>query len=138
MFFAKVFFCMTMAMMFNMVVMLNRSMFLLFIVCHNLFSLEVGNAGKRTKFFKMFKAVTLMRQLRDQTFRIINSSKGNGICRAGLGAGSGEFTIDDFTAFRFCLVLCLVNALDAEGTFFHDTLAANGHIGVELIGQWFR
>src|SRR5690606_19533588 len=48
-----------------------------------------------------------------------------------------ELAIVHFASFRLGLILCAVDALDAERAFFHDAASSDGHIRVQLIGKRF-
>jgi hypothetical protein len=66
---------------------------------------------------------------------MVDAPERDGIGGAGLRAGGREFTVLHLASLRFRLVLRLVDALDAERALLHHTAAADGHIGVELVGK---
>src|SRR5215213_11742686 len=69
---------------------------------------------------------------------IAQESKFDRVCRTGLCTGSSELTIFHRAPLRFGFVLRLVNALDTERAFLHDTATANCDIRVELVVQWIN
>ena len=68
---------------------------------------------------------------------IIDAPEGDGIGRAGLGAGRLDFPIPHAAVLRVSQVLRPADALDAESAFFHHTPPPDGHIRIEGIVQGF-
>ena len=63
---------------------------------------------------------------------VLQIAEGQGLGRTGLGAGRCDLAVTHRTAFVFCPVFALLNTLDTEGAFFHDTGFTDGDIRVEL------
>ena len=70
------------------------------------------------------------REYRDAAGRIIEVAENNRARGACGGAGRLDLAVRDWPAFNFGFLFCVLNALNAEGAFFHDTARTYGYFRV--------
>src|SRR5687767_1766090 len=98
-------------------------------------SLQIRYSRQRIYIFKLLVSAAAVCFLRNFAFVVIKTPEDDRIRGAGLRTGRHHFAVEYFAVLGSGRILTDMNALDAEGAFFHHTALAYGHVRVELIRQ---
>src|SRR5678815_2337112 len=93
---------------------------------------QVRDGRARIEFFEHTVPARVAAHLSDLAVRIATVAEHDGLGRAGLGAGRGEFAITRLAVLEPRIVLRGADALDAEGALLHHPACPHRDIGIEL------
>src|ERR1044071_9363201 len=91
---------------------------------------EIGSSRSGVELSQQLVVALLFLELRHAAFGIVRIAEDDGLRRASLGAGGGDFAVAHCAVLSFGIDLRPLNALHTVGAFLHDAAAAHSDFRV--------